>query len=134
MIKSVYGLKNIQKTYSNDKLFGCTIDTIIDNIKAKCMEIKLKKPDLFPNEYEEEPNKKIEMSNQIDVQHEVKIEVNNEDKNENEIKKSKGKLQGEGLAIAGLVIGYLWIFVIFISIVAGVAINDVLNSPDIWST
>jgi|688.fasta_scaffold155921_4 peptidyl-prolyl cis-trans isomerase B (cyclophilin B) len=52
----------------------------------------------------------------------------------NEIKKSKGKLQGEGLAIAGLIIGYLWVFAIFIAIVAGAALNDVLNSPDIWST
>jgi hypothetical protein len=52
----------------------------------------------------------------------------------NEIKKSKGKLQGEGLAIAGLIIGYLWVFAIFIAIVAGTALNEVLNSPDIWST
>ena len=52
----------------------------------------------------------------------------------NEIKKSKVQLQGEGLAIAGLIIGYLWVFAIFIAIVAGTALNEVLNSPDIWST
>ncbi len=48
MIKCVQGLKNIQKTYSSDKLFVCTVDTIIDGIQAKCMELKMKKPDLFP--------------------------------------------------------------------------------------
>jgi hypothetical protein len=52
LVKSVQGLKNIQKTYKDDKLFACNIDTIIDNIQAKLMELKLKKPELFPKEEE----------------------------------------------------------------------------------
>jgi len=58
LIKCVTGLKNIQKTYKEDKLFGCTIDTMIDTIQAKCTELKLRKPDLFPKEEE----KKVETS------------------------------------------------------------------------
>lgn len=45
--KCINGLKNLQQTYIDDKLFFCTIDTIIDNIEAKISEIKFKKPDLF---------------------------------------------------------------------------------------
>ena len=56
MIKCVQGLKNIQKTYSSDKLFICTIDTIVDSIQAKCMELKMKKPDLFHLSTVEEEN------------------------------------------------------------------------------
>jgi hypothetical protein len=44
--KCINGLKNLQQTYSDDKLFFCTIDTIIDNIDAKISEIKFKKPEL----------------------------------------------------------------------------------------
>lgn len=57
MINSVHGLKNIQKTYKDDKLFGCTIDTIIDSIQAKLMELKMKKPEVFPEEKKEEEKK-----------------------------------------------------------------------------
>jgi hypothetical protein len=53
MIQAIHGLHNIQKTYREDKIFCCTIDTLIDNINAKCMEIKLKKPDLFPSDNNE---------------------------------------------------------------------------------
>ncbi len=51
-----------------------------------------------------------------------------------EIKKSNGKLQGEGLAIAGLILGYLWIFIVILILLAGFAVNEAFNSPDIWST
>ncbi len=77
MIKAVYGLKNIQKTYKDDKIFVCTIDTIIDTIEAKCMEIKLKKPDLFPIIKSDLKDENLNSeSNKI----EDKIEEKNEDK------------------------------------------------------
>lgn len=76
MINTIQGLKNIQKTYHSDKLFGCTIDTIIDNIHAKCMELKLKKPDLFPPEYNPKYNSTSyqHISNDIQIDH---IQLNN---------------------------------------------------------
>lgn len=52
LLKCVTGLKNIQKTYKEDKLFGCTIDTMIDTIQARCTELKIRKPELFPKEEE----------------------------------------------------------------------------------
>ena len=75
MIKAVYGLKNIQKTYKDDKIFVCTIETIIDSIEAKCMEIKLKKPDLFPIIKEENSNSE---SNKIE---DKKEDIQNDKKN-----------------------------------------------------
>ncbi len=57
MIQAINGLNNIQKTYKEDKIFCCTIDTLIDNIKAKCTEIKIKKPELFcSNEFNNNNN------------------------------------------------------------------------------
>jgi len=83
MIKCVCGLKNIQKTYSSDKLFYCTIDTIIDGIQAKCMELKLKKPELFPStkekEDEEKEDEEINKKETTTINDEVKH--NKKDKN-----------------------------------------------------
>ena len=47
MIKAIKGLQNIQKTYKDDKLFYCNIETIIENIHSKLSEIKEKSPELF---------------------------------------------------------------------------------------
>lgn len=47
MIKAIKGLQNIQKTYKEDKLFYCNIETIIENIHFKLSEIKQKDPELF---------------------------------------------------------------------------------------
>jgi len=59
LIKSVAGLKNIQKTYEDDKLFHCNIETIIESIQSKLSELKLKHPDIFRLEsfQEDEPSK-----------------------------------------------------------------------------
>ena len=51
-----------------------------------------------------------------------------------EIKKAKGNLQGEGLAIAGLILGYLWIIGIIFILLVGFAVNDAISSPNFWST
>jgi type II secretory pathway pseudopilin PulG len=46
-----------------------------------------------------------------------------------EIKRSAGRLKGEGMAIAGLVLGYLWIvFIPIILIVAAIAIPNLLRA------
>jgi type II secretory pathway pseudopilin PulG len=46
-----------------------------------------------------------------------------------EIKKSAGRLRGEGLAIAGLIFGYLWVVVIpVILIIAAIAIPNLLRA------
>jgi len=47
MVKAIQGLKNIQKTYRDDKLFYCNIETIIENIESKLSEIKEKYPEIF---------------------------------------------------------------------------------------
>ncbi len=83
MIKAVYGLKNIQKTYKDDKIFVCTIDTIIDSIEAKCMEIKLKKPDLFPI-IKSDIDDKID-----DKKEEIKDEIKDDKKDKKEENKGK---------------------------------------------
>lgn len=51
----------------------------------------------------------------------------------NEISKSKEPLQGQGLAIAGLVIGYLWLFFILIIFLVTFASDSFINDPSIWS-
>lgn len=46
-----------------------------------------------------------------------------------EIKKSAGRLKGEGLAITGLIFGYLWVVAIpFILIIAAIAIPNLLRA------
>jgi hypothetical protein len=47
MIKAIRGLQNIQKTYKDDKLFYCNIETIIETIHSKLSETKEKFPDIF---------------------------------------------------------------------------------------
>ena len=47
MIKAIQGLKNIQKTYRDDKLFYCNIETVIENIESKLSEIREKYPEIF---------------------------------------------------------------------------------------
>ena len=44
---AIQGLKNIQLTYSDDKLFWCNIETIIDAITTKISEVKDIAPALF---------------------------------------------------------------------------------------
>jgi len=47
LIKATHGLKNIQKTYKEDKMFACNIDILIECIQAKITELKEKHPHLF---------------------------------------------------------------------------------------
>ena len=62
LIKSVAGLKNIQKTYEDDKLFHCNIETIIESIQSKLSELKLKHPDIFKLEsFQEDETSKQEI-------------------------------------------------------------------------
>lgn len=44
-----------------------------------------------------------------------------------EIKRSNGKTQGQALAIAGLVIGYLWILLVIIFLIAGGSFTDAFS-------
>jgi hypothetical protein len=57
LVKSVVGLKNIQKTYKEDKRFSCNIETIIETIQAKLTELKIKHNDIFVLETFEEESK-----------------------------------------------------------------------------
>ena len=52
LVRSVAGLKNIQKTYKEDKLFQCNVETMIEKIQAKLTEVKTKYPDIFTIENE----------------------------------------------------------------------------------
>ena len=52
LIKATHGLKNIQKTYKEDKMFACNIDILIECIQAKITELKEKHPLLFNFENE----------------------------------------------------------------------------------
>jgi len=55
LTSAIQGLKNIQLTYSDDKLFWCNIETIIDSINTKISEVR----DIAPNLFEETiPEKK----------------------------------------------------------------------------
>ena len=47
LIKSIDGFKNLQKTYKDDKLFICNIDTLLEYIEAKLIEINEKHPDVI---------------------------------------------------------------------------------------
>lgn len=47
LVRAVTGLKNIQKTYKDDKLFYCNIESIIENIDAKLTELKNNFEDIF---------------------------------------------------------------------------------------
>ena len=50
LIKAVLGLKNMQKTYKDDKMFVCNIETLVENIEAKLTELKEKYPVLFTDD------------------------------------------------------------------------------------
>jgi hypothetical protein len=47
---SINGLTNLQHTYSDDRLFVCHIQTLIEMINSKIREVKEYKPDLFNDE------------------------------------------------------------------------------------
>ena len=47
LVKAVLGLKNIQETYREDKMFVCNVDILIENVDAKLTEIKEKYPDIM---------------------------------------------------------------------------------------
>jgi hypothetical protein len=46
MDKAMFGLRNMQTTYKEDKMFVCNIETLIEAIDAKMVEVKLKYPDV----------------------------------------------------------------------------------------
>jgi len=50
LIKSVKGLKAAQKTYNEDKLIICEIDTIIESIQRKIYEIRKEFPEIYSEE------------------------------------------------------------------------------------
>ena len=47
LFKAVVGLKNIQETYREDKMFVCNIDILIENVDAKLTEIKERYPEIM---------------------------------------------------------------------------------------
>jgi hypothetical protein len=47
LVNSISGLKNIQRTYEDDKLFFCNVQTLIEIIQAKILEIKEQYPYIF---------------------------------------------------------------------------------------
>ena len=50
LMLSINGLTNLQHTYSDDRLFVCHIQTLIEMINSKIREVKEYKPDLFYDE------------------------------------------------------------------------------------
>ena len=59
LMKAVVGLKNIQETYREDKMFACNIDILIESVDAKLTEIKQAYPEIRtikPSVLHEEPN------------------------------------------------------------------------------
>ena len=47
LMKAITGIKNIQKTYREDKLFACNMENMIEQISAKIQEIQQVKPELI---------------------------------------------------------------------------------------
>ena len=47
LIKCIDGLHNLQKTYKDDNIVVCSITSIIENIKAKLIELKEQSPNIF---------------------------------------------------------------------------------------
>lgn len=47
LMKSMTGLINIQTTYSDDRLFWCHIDTLIQGIEVKLNDLRESHPELF---------------------------------------------------------------------------------------
>jgi hypothetical protein len=50
LMLSINGLTNLQHTYSDDRLFVCHIQTLIEMINSKIREVKEYKPELFSDE------------------------------------------------------------------------------------
>ena len=50
LMLSINGLTNLQHTYSDDRLFVCHIQTLIEMINSKIREVKEYKPELFRDE------------------------------------------------------------------------------------
>ena len=50
-VRCLTGLKNIQQTYKDDKLFYCTIDTILESIETRIQEYKLTNSNLLTEIY-----------------------------------------------------------------------------------
>ena len=44
LIKAIHGLKNLQKTYKDDKLFTCNLESLIENIHSRLYELQLAYP------------------------------------------------------------------------------------------
>ena len=47
MHKAINGLVNMQTTYKEDKMFVCNIETLIQTIQAKMLEVQQKYPDIW---------------------------------------------------------------------------------------
>lgn len=82
LAKCIEGLQNLQKTYKEDNLFVCNIDTIIENIKGKLIELKERFPSLFREDY----IIKVERNDNIE---EKKIEDKRVNESQPEEKKKK---------------------------------------------
>ncbi len=60
LIKAIHGLKNLQKTYKDDKLFTCNLESLIETIHSRLSELQsqypdvIKEVDLLEDEHKEE--------------------------------------------------------------------------------
>lgn len=52
LLNCIEGLKNVQYTYKEDKLFGCSIQTLIDTIQGKIAELRERFPIYFKKKEE----------------------------------------------------------------------------------
>jgi hypothetical protein len=50
---AIEGLKNVQSTYKDDKMFYCNIETLMQTIQAKVMDVCEKYPALKTTSQEE---------------------------------------------------------------------------------
>jgi len=53
------GINNLKTTYSEDTFFCCSVDTYVETMNAKLMDIKGKLPNLFTDDEEDENPEKI---------------------------------------------------------------------------
>jgi len=60
---SINGLQNLQYTYSDDRLFVCHIETLIEMINSKIREIKEFKPEWFSEDVHSNNNMNNNMNN-----------------------------------------------------------------------
>jgi len=47
MNKAIAGLMNLQATYRDDKMFACNVETLVQTIQAKMLEVQQKYPDIW---------------------------------------------------------------------------------------